>query len=365
LAYLRPSEDVHAATHREVLAVRNGVGLLDASTLGKIVVKGPDAGRFLDMMYTGVMSTIPVGKCRYGLMCSENGFLIDDGVVVRLSEDAWLCHTTTGGAERIHAHMEDWLQTEWHSWRVFTANMTEQYAQIAVVGPRARDVLAKLGGLDLTRKALPFMAFTEGCLGNRFQARVHRISFSGELSFEVAVSASEGLALWEALMDLGREWGITPYGTEALHVLRAEKGYIMIGDETDGTVIPQDLGLGWAISKKKPDFLCKRAQMRSFMASDHRWTLVGLETLDGSVLPEGAYVIGRGENANGQRHTEGRVTSTYHSPTFDRGIAMALVDKGAERMGQVVQVSNRGAAPVPARIVDPVLYDKPGERLNA
>ncbi|WP_210527465.1 sarcosine oxidase subunit alpha family protein [Rubellimicrobium arenae] len=362
-AYLRPGEDVHAAVTREVLAVRNGVGLLDASTLGKIVVKGPDAGRFLDMMYTGVMSTLPIGKCRYGIMCSENGFLIDDGVVIRLSEDTWLCHTTTGGADRIHAHMEDWLQTEWHQWKVYTANLTEEWTQIAVAGPRAREVLAKLGGIDLSREALPFMTFVEGQLGG-FDARVHRISFSGELSYEVAVPANQGLALWEALMQAGAEWGITPYGTEAMHVLRAEKGYIMIGEETDGTVIPQDLGLGWAISKKKADYLGKRAQERSFMSSPDRWKLVGLESLDKSVLPEGAYVIGQGRNANGQRNTEGRVTSTYFSPTFDRGIAMAIIEKGPERMGQVVQVSNRAGQPIAARIVDPVLYDKSGEKLN-
>ncbi|MBP1805564.1 sarcosine oxidase subunit alpha family protein [Rubellimicrobium aerolatum] len=362
-AYLRPGENVHAAVAREVLAVRNGVGLLDASTLGKIVVKGPDAGRFLDMMYTGVMSTLAVGKCRYGIMCSENGFLIDDGVVIRLSEDAWLCHTTTGGADRIHAHMEDWLQTEWHDWRVFTANLTEQWAQVAVAGPRAREVLAKLGGMDLSREALPFMTFREGRLGP-FDARVHRISFSGELSFEVAVPADQGLALWEALVEAGAEWGVTPYGTEAMHVLRAEKGYIMIGEETDGTVIPQDLGLGWAISRKKPDYLGKRAQERTHMASGQRWRLVGLESLDRSVLPEGAYVLGQGTNANGQRNTQGRVTSTYHSPTFDRGIAMAIVERGPERMGETVQVSNRAGEPVAARIVDPVLYDKAGEKLN-
>jgi sarcosine oxidase subunit alpha len=364
-AYMRPGETVHDAVNREILAVRNGVGLLDATTLGKIIVKGPDAGRFLDMLYTNVMSTLPVGKCRYGLMCSENGFLMDDGVVIRMAEDTWLCHTTTGGADRIHAHMEDWLQTEWHTWKVYTANVTEQYAQIAVAGPRARDVLQKLGGMDLSRDALPFMTFANGTLAGCFQARVHRISFSGELSYEVAVPASQGLALWEALMEAGREWGITPYGTEAMHVLRAEKGYIMIGDETDGTVIPQDLGLGWAISKKKADFLGKRAQMRTHMAGSHRWQLVGLQSLDGSVLPEGAYVLGRGENANGQKNTEGRVTSTYYSPTLNRGIAMALVDKGPDRMGQTVQVSNKAGAPIAARIVDPVLYDKAGEKLNA
>ncbi len=363
-AYPRAGEDRQAAVAREVLAVRGAVGLLDASTLGKIVVKGPDAGRFLDMMYTNVMSSLPVGRCRYGLMCSENGFLIDDGVVVRLSEDAWLCHTTTGGADRIHAHMEDWLQCEWHDWRVFVANLTEQHAQVAVAGPRARALLERLGGLDVSKERLPHMAWIEGVLANRFPVRVHRISFSGETSFEIAVPASQGLALWEALWEAGRDLGVAAYGTEAMHVLRAEKGYVMIGDETDGTVIPQDLGLDWAISKKKPDYLGKRAQERSFMASPNRWRLVGLEALDGSVLPDGAYVLAPGENANGQRNTQGRVTSTYFSPTLGRGIAMALVERGPQRMGETVQVARKGAEPVAARIVDPVLIDKAGERLN-
>jgi sarcosine oxidase subunit alpha len=363
-AYLRPGEDIHAAVNREVLAVRNAVGLLDASTLGKILVKGPDAGRFLDMLYTNVMSSLPVGKCRYGLMCSENGFLIDDGVVVRLSDDAWLCHTTTGGAERIHGHMEDWLQCEWFDWKVFTANLTEQFAQIAVAGPQARVLLERLGGMDLSREALPHMTWAEGTLAGRFPVRVHRISFSGELSFEIAVPASQGLALWEALVAAGRDLGVTAYGTEAMHVLRAEKGYIMIGEETDGTVIPQDLNLDWAISRKKPDYLGKRAQARSHMAAPNRWKLVGLQTLDGSVLPEGAYVLGSGENANGQRNTQGRVTSTYFSATLNRGIAMALVEHGPRRMGETVQVARKGREPVAARIVDPVLYDKAGERLN-
>ena len=174
-----------------------------------------------------------------------------------------------------------------------------------------------------------------------------------------------GLALWEALLRAGEPLGLTPYGTEALHILRAEKGYVMIGEETDGTVIPQDLGLSWAISKKKPDYLGKRAQERSHMADPDRWRLVGLESLDRSVLPDGAYVLGRGTNANGQREVEGRVTSAYRSPTFDRGIAMALIERGPDRMGQTVLVSNKGGAPISARIVDPVLYDKAGEKLNA
>ena len=359
----RGAETHEQAVHREILNVRKAVGLLDASTLGKIIVKGPDAGRFLDMLYTGVMSTLPIGKCRYGLMCSESGFLMDDGVVARIDEDSWLCHTTSGGADRIHGHMEDWLQCEWWDWQVFTANVTEQYAQVAVVGPNARKLLEKLGGMDVSKEALPFMTFADGTLGG-FPVRAYRISFSGELSYEIAVPASQGLAFWTACVAAGEGLGLMPYGTEALHVLRAEKGFIMIGDETDGTVIPQDLGLAWAISKKKPDYLGKRGQERQFLASPDRWRLVGLETLDGSVIPDGAYAVAEGNNPNGQRNVQGRVTSTYFSPTLGRGIAMGLVRHGPERMGETIEFPKVGGGSVMARIVDPVFYDRDGEKQN-
>ncbi|MBF9047066.1 sarcosine oxidase subunit alpha family protein [Rhodobacterales bacterium LSUCC0031] len=366
----KKGESHRDAVNREIMATRNGVGLLDASTLGKIIVKGPDAGRFLDMLYTNMMSTLAPGKCRYGLMCSENGFLIDDGVVARLDAESFLVHTTTGGADRIHAHMEDWLQCEWWDWQVYTANVTEQWAQIAVVGPKARAVLEKLGAdFDISAAGLPFMAWAEGKIGG-FTARAFRISFSGELSFEIAVPAAQGRAFWEALLRAGVEFGITPYGTEALHVMRAEKGFIMIGDETDGTVIPQDLGLAWAISKKKGDYLGKRAQERSHMTDPTRWKLVGLETLDGSVLPDGSYAVADGVNANGQRNTQGRVTSTYFSPTLGRGIAMGLVLHGPDRMGEVLDFNTtkkdaKGEMRmIKARIVSPVFFDPAGEKQN-
>ena len=332
----QPGETHAQSVHREVLNTRSKLGLLDASTLGKIIVKGPDAGKFLDMLYTGVFSTLPVGKCRYGLMCNENGFLSDDGVVARLSDDTWLCHTTSGGADRIHAHMEDWLQCEWWDWQVYVANVTEQLAQVAVVGPNARKLLEKLGGMDVSKEALPFMAFADGVLCG-FAVRVYRISFSGELSYEIAVAAGLAAAFWATLHDAGAEFGAAAYGTEALHIMRAEKGFIMIGDETDGTVIPQDLNLAWAISKKKADFLGKRGQERSFLANDARPKLAGFETLDGSVVPDGAYILAPGTNGNGQRNTQGRVTSTYFSPTLGRGIAMGLITGGLARIGDVVE----------------------------
>ncbi|MBO9464980.1 sarcosine oxidase subunit alpha family protein [Tropicibacter sp. R15_0] len=363
-AFVKSGESVKEAVHREVLATRNSLGLLDASTLGKIIVKGPDAGKFMDMMYTNMMSNLKIGKCRYGLMCTENGFLTDDGVVARIDEDTWLCHTTTGGADRIHAHMEEWLQTEWWDWKVYTANITEQLAQVAVVGPNARKLLEKLGGMDVSKEALPFMEWRDGELGG-FPVRAYRISFSGELSYEIAVPANLGRAFWDKLLEAGAEWNATPYGTECLHIMRAEKGFIMIGDETDGTVIPQDLGLNWAISKKKEDFLGKRAQQRSHMTDPKRWKLVGLETVDGSTLPDGAYAVAEGKNANGQRNTQGRVTSTYHSPTLNKGIAMGLVLNGPDRMGEVIEFAAvDGETMIGAKIVSPVFFDPDGEKQN-
>ncbi|MBK8441002.1 MAG: sarcosine oxidase subunit alpha family protein [Rhodobacter sp.] len=362
--YPRAGETHEQAVHREIGNTRANVGLLDASTLGKIIVKGPDAGRFLDMLYTNVMSSLPVGKCRYGLMCNEQGFLSDDGVVIRLSDDSWLCHTTSGGAERIHGWMEDWLQCEWWDWQVYTANVTEQYAQIAVAGPKARAVLEALGGIDVSKAALPFMSFVDGHLAG-IPARVHRISFSGELSYEIAVPAGQGLALWEALVAAGAAHGVMPYGTEAMHIMRAEKGFIMIGDETDGTVIPQDLGLDWAISKKKEDYLGKRGQARTYLASPDRWKLAGFETLDGSVIADGAYILAEGVNANGQRNVQGRVTSTYFSPTLKKGIAMGLLRHAPDRIDEVVEFSVVGGGTVKARVVSPVFLDPKGEKQDA
>ena len=257
--------------------------------------------------------------------------------------------------------MEEWLQTEWWDWKVYTANITEARAQIAVVGPKAREVLDRLGGMDVSDDALPFMGWADGTLGG-IDVRIFRISFSGELSFEVSMDAGDGMAFWQACLDAGKDLSIMAYGTEALHVMRAEKGFIMIGDETDGTVIPQDLGLHWAISKKKEDFLGKRAQERSHMTDPDRWKLVGLETLDGSVLPDGAYAVADGTNANGQRNMQGRVTSTYHSPTLGKGIAMGLVHNGPDRMGHVIDFPGTDGKTYQAKIVSPVVYDPEGEK---
>jgi sarcosine oxidase subunit alpha len=365
-AYTYPGtgEDKHAAINREILCVRNKVGLLDASTLGKIEIKGPDAAEFLDRMYTNVFSTLKVGRCRYGLMMNELGFLTDDGVTVRLTEDHFLMHTTSGGADRIAAWLEEWLQTEWTHYKVFVTPVTEQWAQFAIAGPRARDVLAKLSpDFDLSNEALPHMSFREGRLG-AYPVRVYRISFSGELSYEVATPANLGRGLWNEIVAAGAEFGLEPYGTEALHVLRAEKGYIVVGDETDGTTTPVDVGLGGLVSKKKADFIGKRSLEQPYLKGPGRKQLVGLLTEDpNEVLPDGAYAV-RAVKDKPPMEMIGQVTSTYMSPTLQRSIAMALIENGHSRMGETLSFPLDGGKVVRAKITDPVFYDKEGAKLN-
>jgi sarcosine oxidase subunit alpha len=362
--YPRSGEDKQASIRREILCVRNNVGLLDASTLGKIEIKGPDAAVFLDRMYTNMFSTLKVGKCRYGLMMNELGFLTDDGVTVRLAEDHFLMHTTSGGADRIAAWLEEWLQTEWTHYKVFVTPVTEQWAQFAIAGPKAREVLARLEpSFDISHEALPHMSFVEGKLG-QYPVRLFRISFSGELSYEVATPANLGRGLWDAIVAAGAEHGLEPYGTEALHVLRAEKGYIVIGDETDGTTTPIDVGLEGLVSKKKADFIGKRSLEQSYLKGPNRKQLVGLLTEDpNEVLPDGAYAV-KAVKDKPPMEMIGQVTSTYLSPTLGRSIAMALIENGRARMGETLSFPLEGNKVVRARIVDPVFYDKEGSKLN-
>ncbi len=366
-AYTYPSagEDKHASITREILAVRNKVGLLDASTLGKIEIKGPDAAEFLDRMYTNMFSTLKVGKCRYGLMMNELGFLSDDGVTVRLADDHFLMHTTSGGADRIAAWLEEWLQTEWTHYKVFVTPVTEQWAQFAIAGPKAREVLSKLEpDFDVSNEAFPHMSFKIGRMGG-YPVRVFRISFSGEQSYEVATPANLGRGLWDAILAAGEEFGIEAYGTEALHVLRAEKGYIVVGDETDGTTTPIDVGLEGLVSKKKADFIGKRSLEQSYLKGPNRKQLVGLLTEDpNDVLPDGAYAV-REVKDKPPMAMIGQVTSTYMSPTLGRSIAMALIENGRARMGETISFPLEGGKVMKGKIVSPVFYDQDGGRINA
>jgi sarcosine oxidase subunit alpha len=361
--YPRPAEDRHAAIDREILSVRNNVGLLDASTLGKIEIKGPDAAEFLDRIYTNTFSTLKVGRCRYGLMMNELGFLTDDGVTVRLADDHFLMHTTSGGADRIAAWLEEWLQTEWTHYKVFVTPVTEQWAQFAIAGPKARAVIDKLEpDFETSNEAFPHLSMKQGRLAG-YPARIYRISFSGELSYEVATPANYGRGLWDAILAAGEESGIEAYGTEALHVLRAEKGFIVIGDETDGTTTPIDVGLEGLVSKKKADFLGKRSLEQSHLKRGDRKQLVGLMTDDpNEVLPDGAHAVGDVKDKPPMQ-TIGHVTSSYRSPTLGRSIAMALIENGRARLGETLSFPLDGKV-VKAKIVEPVFYDKQGAKQN-
>ncbi|PHP66445.1 sarcosine oxidase subunit alpha [Zhengella mangrovi] len=356
-------EDMHAAVNRECRTVREAAGLFDASTLGKIEVVGPDAGAFMDLMYTNPMSKLGVGKLRYGIMCREDGFVYDDGVVGRVAEDRFHVTTTTGGAPRVLHHMEDYLQTEFPHLKVWLTSVTEQWAVVAVQGPKAREIVAPfVSGVDLSTEAFPHMSMAE-CEVCGVPARLFRVSFTGETGFEINVPAAYGRSVWEILQARGAEFGACTYGTETMHVLRAEKGYIIVGQDTDGTVTPFDAGYGWAVAKKKKDFVGIRGLKRPDLVADGRKQLVGLTTSDPAmVLEEGAQIVAD-PNQPVPMTMIGHVTSSYWSENCGRSIALALVAGGRDRMGQTLHV------PMPDRtiavtVTEPVFFDPKGERLH-
>ena len=363
--YPKAGESLQDAVNRECLAVRNSVGILDASTLGKIEVRGPDAAQFLEMIYTNNWNKLEVGKGRYGFMLREDGMVMDDGVTIRLGEDHFFMHTTTGGAAGVLAWMERWLQTEWPQLEVFLTSVTDHWATAAVVGPNSRAVVAAVcDGIDFSARAFPFMASRAGSIGD-VECRVNRISFSGELAYEVNVPANYGRFMWEKLMQSGESYQITPYGTETMHVLRAEKGYVIVGQDTDGSVTVDDLGLGWAISKTKADFIGKRSLSRPDTVRPDRKQLVGLLTRDPqSVIPEGAQLV-IDPRAALPIPMVGHVSSSYYSACCGHSIALALVKGGRERMGETVFAPLADGRVIEATITEPLFYDKEGSKANA
>ena len=363
--YPQKGESFEAAVNREVVAARTTAGLLDASTLGKIDVRGKDAAEFLNRVYTNAFAKLPVGRCRYGLMLKEDGMVMDDGVTTRLGENHFHMTTTTGGAAGVLDWLEEFLQTEWPELDVYLTSVTEQWSVATLSGPNARKILEAAGiDISLDDADFPFMSMKEGHISG-LPARLFRISFTGELSYEINVPARYGLALWTTLMEAGEAFGITPYGTEAMHVLRAEKGFIIVGQETDGTVNPLDLGMDWIVSKKKSDFLGKRALERKSMADPNRKQLVGLRTRDPKmVIPEGAHAV-LDPNQPAPMEMLGQVTSSYYSPNLKHSIAMALLKGGHALKGQTVYIPMlNGEAPIEATVTDTVFYDPKGERLN-
>lgn len=359
----KSGEDMHAAVRRECAATRESLGMFDASTLGKIEVTGPDAVEFMNRMYTNPWTKLAPGRCRYGLLLGEDGYIRDDGVIGRMSADKFHVTTTTGGAARVLTMMEDYLQTEWPDLQVWLTSTTEQWATVALNGPNARKVLETLvEGQDMSDEAFPHMSVAE-CTVAGFPARLFRISFTGELGFEINVPARYGRTLWEKLYEAGQQHDICVYGTETMHVLRAEKGYIIIGQDTDGTVTPQDAGIGWAIGKKKPDFVGKRGLDRPDLVAENRKQLIGLLTEDPSVvLEEGAQIVAESD-APIPAKMIGHVTSSYWSAALNRSIAMAVVEGGHNKMGETLFVPMPDKT-FPAKVTGCVFYDPDGARLK-
>jgi sarcosine oxidase subunit alpha len=330
-------------------------------------VQGPDAPVLLDRLYTNMMSSLKVGMVRYGVMCSADGMVLDDGTVLRVAEDRFLVYTTTGGAAKVLDWMEEWLQTEWPDLRVHLTSVTEQWATFPVVGPCSRDVIAAVfPEVDVSKESFPFMAWRDTRLGD-VPVRIARVSFSGELAYEVNVDAWHAPAVWDRLIGAGEPRGITPYGTETMHVLRAEKAYPIVGQDTDGTITPQDLGMTWVVSKKKPDFVGKRSFSRIENQNPLRKQLIGLLPLDRqTVLPEGSQIVEGGiEDAGALAEPPvpmlGHITSSYRSAELGRPFALALVKAGRSRIGQTLHVPVGGAL-VPVEVTEPVLVDPEGAR---
>ncbi len=361
--YPQGKETMHEAVQRECRAVREGVGVLDASTLGKIEIQGKDAREFLNRIYTNAWTKLDVGKCRYGVMCKDDGMVMDDGVTACLGDNHFHMTTTTGGAAAVLDWLELWHQTEWPELEVYFNSVTDHWAAMALNGPHARKLLAELtDDIDLAADKFGFMDWRAGTVAG-VPARVFRISFTGELSYEINVQANHAMHVWKALFEKGAKYGLTPYGTETMHVLRAEKGFIIIGQETDGSVTPEDLGMQWCVGYKKPfSWIGRRALSRPDTRREDRKQLVGLKPLDARlVLQEGAQIVLEKE-VRIPMPMVGHVTSSYFSPTLGHGFALALVKGGSGRLGQTVYLPMADGQVHAAEVVSPVFYDPQGAR---
>jgi len=363
--YPQPGEDIDAAVHRECRAARESVAFMDGTTLGKIEIWGADAGEFLNRIYTNAFKKLAIGSARYGVMCKPDGMIFDDGVTLRVADNRYFMTTTTGGAAGVLDWLEEWSQTEWPELDVYCTSVTEQWTTIPVVGPLSRQVIAKLApDLDISNEAFPFMTFRETTLVFGIPARICRISFSGELAYEINVSAWYGRAAWEQVAEAGSEFGITPYGTETMHVLRAEKGFPIVGQDTDGTVTPQDAGMEWVVSKVK-DFIGRRSYSRADTSREDRKHLVSVLPVDRITrLPEGAQLVAQGVPITpsvGPVRMEGFVTSSYHSAALGRPFALALIKNGRNRIGERL-LTPVGDTLVEVEVADTVLYDPEGKR---
>ncbi len=358
--YPRHRETMAEAVARECTAARRQVAMMDASTLGKIQIDGPDAREFLNRIYANDWSRLAPGKCRYGLMLDENGMVMDDGVGACLADNSFLITTTTGGAANVLNWLETWHQTEWPELRLWMTSVTDHWATIVITGPDARRLLAATDlSIDLDAQAFPFMSWREGTIAG-LPVRVFRVSFSGELAFEINVEAAFATTLWQTLQRAGEPLKLTLYGTETMHVLRAEKGFIIVGQDTDGSVTPYDLGMDWAVAMHKAfSFVGKRSLTRSDTARTDRRQWVGLLPHDPlHRIAEGAQLINTG-TVDGPTLMLGHVTSSYYSPWMQRSFALGLLESGRDRLGQTLYAYANGKT-WPVEVVSPIMVDPEG-----
>ena len=360
----RDGETPAEAVNREALAVRNGAGIYDGTPLGKIEISGPGTLAFLNRVYTNNWNDLPVGMGRFGFMLHEDGRMFDDGVTFRLGGNHYLMTTGSGVAAAVHARLEQLLQCEWRDLQVYLTEVTEQWANICVCGPRAREVLTETGtDIDLGKEAFPFMAIRTGKLGG-FAARVARVSYTGELSFEVNVRARDGLAMWEALMDAGKKYDITPVGSETSLLLRLEKGFIAAWAEGDGYANLYDAGMDRVIDNTKPDFIGKHALEHARTSGGDRPHVVGLVPEDPEfVPPDGAPIIDPDETDEAKKML-GHVTAGGYSPNLGHAIALAQLQNGRELTGDTITISTV-ARTARARVTEPVFIDPAGERMRS
>ena len=361
--YPKNNENMFEAVQRESKAARESAGILDASTLGKIDIQGTDASEFLNRVYTNAWSKLAVGKCRYGLMLNEDGMVYDDGVTTRLGENHYIMTTTTGGAANVLGKLEDYLQTEWPELDVYLTSVTDHFATISVCGPNSKKIISNvIPDLDLSDENFPHMSFKNAKIG-KINCRVMRISFTGEHSYEINIQANYANSVWEKCMEVGKDFNITPYGTETMHLLRAEKGFIIVGQDTDATMTPIDLQMDWIVSKKKYDFIGKRSLYRSDTIKDDRKQLVGLLTDNpNEILEEGAQIVA--DVNKSPIEMLGHVTSSYYSPNLKKSIALGVVRGGKNMMGKklIIPMQNKT---INVTVADPVFLDKENKRLNA
>jgi sarcosine oxidase subunit alpha len=357
----RPGESREQAIHREVKLVREGVGLFDASPLGKIEIIGPDALEFADRFYVNNLLTLKSGRARYGIMLRETGVVFDDGTVVVLDEDRVLLTTTSSGAGRVYSWLEEWRQCEWPDARVCVVPVTEQWATVSIGGPHARRVLERLKpDCDLSNESFPHLGMrVTRVLGE--ETRIYRVSFSGELNYEINIPSHKGPALAAALLEEGRSSGIGLYGVDALLHLRMEKGFLHVGADTDGTTVPDDIGWGKPAAAKTRHYVGKRSLSLPENVRADRLQLIGLAGQAGTALPVGSHLrlTGSGEA------TDGWITSTGLLSTDGSPVAMAMLRAGRTQMGQTVSVHHEGRVVSSARVVTPLFYDPSGARMNA